>query len=90
MNEGRAYDILMYHNWLYRIDGIPLLTDTEYDKLEKETVRRWLWLDVVGSDVAEDYPDYIGQGRRPNVGERKERNKTLREMRVNWELDNLL
>ena len=89
IHEAYAYDLLLWHNYAYRIECFPELTDSEFDELEAWSVSRWPWLAIVGSDNADDYPLYIQLKRRPMEWQRAERDARLRDIRIDWELDNL-
>ena len=52
-------DILMALRWAYYVKGMSLVTDYEYDKLEKEFIAQGGPPLPVGSSNPEDYPPGI-------------------------------
>lgn len=59
-----ATDILLAHRFLYYVKATPVLSDCDYDRLEKETLANCSKQDrrvieMVGSDNADDYPNHI-------------------------------
>lgn len=81
MSQGHAEDLVLWHRYNYYVFSCPLLTDAEYDALEREV--RALYpvsvCDTIGSDNAKDYPEYIQQGRRPQPQERVMRDRVIAE-----------
>lgn len=78
-SQGRAEDILLFHRYAYYVTGEPLISDSEYDELEKEVRDRWSVsaADTVGSQNVGNYPVYIREGRRPNAEERRLRDEAI-------------
>lgn len=85
LHQGHAEDIVMYHRYAYYVLGKPVLTDGEYDALEREVCERWS-INVtreVASDRAVDYPDYVRDGRRPSELDRLRRDWTIQQRWLN-------
>lgn len=62
MNQKSAEDEILYHRFLYYVKSAPILSDYQYDKLEKKYLDLFPdsnILNSVGSDRIEDYPEYI-------------------------------
>lgn len=79
LHQGHAEDVIMYHRFRYYVLHRPVMSDQQYDQIEKHV--RSLWsvgvAHMVGSSNAEDYPGYIRQGRRPDPQERAARDKVI-------------
>lgn len=72
-NQGHAEDVLLRHRFLYYVKNAPEISDSDYDAMEREVRQRWSVNNLemnVGSSNADDYPEWVRQGRRPNASER--------------------
>lgn len=80
-SQRHAEDLVLWHRLHYYVLGCPLLTDGEYDALERAVRAEYpvSVADTVGSDNLNDYPEYIQQGRRPQPHEREMRDKEIAE-----------
>lgn len=78
-SQGHAEDVVMRHRFLYYVLGKPVISDVEYDQLERVVLERWpvSVCSEVGSSEISDYPLYIREGRRPNFAERQERDEKI-------------
>ena len=80
--QGEAEDIILWHRFHYYVESKNLVSDAEFDSLERELREKWpICLSgiggSVGSDDPRDYPEYIRQKRRPQPAERKARDKAI-------------
>lgn len=58
----RIETLALAHRYLYYVECLPVISDQEYDKLEKEalaTVGPDSLLNQPGSDKSEDYPEHV-------------------------------
>lgn len=70
----RAEDLFMRHCYLYYVKNKPVLSDREFDEMHRFLLELYPTskeLNKVGSSRAEDYPNYIRNGWRPQYHERK-------------------
>lgn len=59
---GVSLDLIMAYRYLYYVKNKPILSDQAYDELEAEEIEYGegaKFLQMPGSDRAEDYPDHI-------------------------------
>ncbi len=62
MNQIDAENEILYHRYLYYVKCDPILSDYEYDRLEKKYLDKYPESDIlksVSSDREEDYPKHI-------------------------------
>ena len=81
--QGEWEDVIMRHRWLYYIELSPLLTDSQYDALERRVVSTYpvgIAACCVGWNRVGNYPLYIVEGRRPDADERAARDKRIAEI----------
>lgn len=79
-SQGHAEDVLLWYRYNYYVLGVPMVSDAEYDELERYINEMWpinVIQDGPGSDRAEDYPAWIREDRRPVEWERKERDSKI-------------
>jgi hypothetical protein len=89
---GLAFDVLLWHRWLYYVLTCPVWSDRQYDQFERATFDRWPWLkDFMGpgSDDPRDYEPYVRDARRPNMEERRGRDARLTRGEREWLLGGL-
>lgn len=80
LSQGHAEDVLLRHRFRYYVLGCPVITDQEYDALERMVRERWevgVVVQQVASDQLLDYPAYIQEGRWPNEEERRLRDSVI-------------
>lgn len=79
-SQGHAEDVILWHRYHYYVVGVPMISDAEYDELERSVTAQWC-IGVaslrIGCDCSGDYPWYIREGRRPNAEERAERDALI-------------
>lgn len=76
----------MWHRYHYCVLGLSLISDAEYDQLERSVRTQWsvsVVSHVVASDDVNDYPGYIREGRRPNFLEREQRDQVIQQRWMN-------
>ncbi len=81
-NQAHAEDLILWHRFNYYVEGCALITDLEFDALERAVRAQWgVCICGIGgsvaSDLASDYPAYIREGRRPLAHERVERDAII-------------
>lgn len=80
LSQGHAEDIILRHRYLYYVENKPVISDLEYDALEREVKALWsigVASHTVGSSNPRDYPSYIRDGRRPDPIERELRDQGI-------------
>lgn len=78
-SQGHAEDTILWHRYNYYVLGCALISDAEYDTLERVVRSQWSVsvCDTVGSSSEWDYPQYIREGRRPLEHERVDRDAAI-------------
>jgi hypothetical protein len=79
-NQGQMEDLLQFHRYCYYVVGCPVISDMEYDAMERLCRTKWcvgIASHVVASSDENDYPGYIRDARRPDKVERMERDKRI-------------
>lgn len=87
-DQGHAEDVVLRHRYNYYVLGCALITDEEYDALERQVKAQWSVCvcgigGEVGSDFAGNYPRYIQLGARPLPGERFLRDRAIADRWMN-------
>lgn len=76
MHEGHMVDVMLFHNYLYRVVGKPEMSDKDFDEMEKTAQRKFPHSAIhgwIGSTLGADYPVYVREMRWPNEQEREDR-----------------